>query len=323
MVSSELGTTVTLGDIESARDRVKDHLVRTPTLTSDELSRATNCRLSLKAENLQRTGSFKPRGALNAVSMLPLEDRPRGVVTFSAGNHGQALAWAANRLGIACTVFMAQNAVPTKMEAIRGFGAEIRQRETMQQAFEEMEETIEAMGAILISPFADPHVIAGQGTVGLEILEDVPEVDQLIVPIGGGGLISGVATAVASRRPGVRIVGVEPEGAPTVKAAIDAGAPVRLEHVNTIADGLAAPFTTELNMAIIQRYVDDIVLVTEEELVESMRLLMRHCRILPEPAGAATLAALITGKAGVPVGAETVAVVSGGNVDLQKLKTLL
>lgn len=314
---------VTFADIEAARDRIHGLVVRTPLFPNEALSRLTNCRLSLKAENFQKTGAFKARGALNAVALLSPEERNRGVVTFSAGNHGQGLAFAASRMGAACTVFMAQNAVPTKVEAIRSLGAETRQYPTIQEAVEQMESMRRDTGAMFVSPFGDPAIIAGQGTVGLEIVEDLPGVEQLIVPIGGGGLISGISIAMATLRPGVRIVGVEPEGAPTMSGALEAGSPVRLEQVSTVADGLAAPFTSDLNLSIVKQYVDDVVIVTDDEIIESMRLILHHAKLLAEPAAAAGVAALATGKAAVPVGAETVSIITGGNIDLPKLKSLL
>jgi len=321
--SSSMHETVSFDDIVDARKRIESQIVRTPVIQNEALSRLTNCRLTLKAENFQKTGAFKARGALNAVALLTPEERRQGVVTFSAGNHGQGLAFAARMFGVACTVFMAHTAAPAKVEAVRGYGADIQQRLTIQEAFTAMESMRQETGAVFVSPFGDMRVIAGQGTVGLEIVEDVANVEQIIVPIGGGGLIGGVAIALATLRPDARIVGVEPEGAPTMTAALNAGEPVQIERVSTIADGLAAPFTTELNLAIVQKHVDDVVLVTEDEIAEAMRLLLHHGKLLSEPAAAASLAALMTGKAAVPVGAESVAVVTGGNIDLPKLKTLL
>jgi threonine dehydratase len=311
---------VSLAGIYEARKRIDGHVVRTPMLTNEALSRAASCRLQLKCENFQRTSSFKTRGATNAIAQLTEEERQRGVATFSAGNHGQALAYAAGHAGVACTVFSTENAVPAKMEAIRSLSAETRQYPTMQQAFEALEAMSRETGTLIVSPFADPPVIEGQGTVGLEILEDVPDVEQVIVAIGGGGLIAGIAVALRALKPDVRIVGVEPEGAPTLTRALEAGKPVKLETVSTIADGLAAPFTNPLNVAIVQEHVDDVVLVTDDEIVEAMLMLLRVGKLVAEPAGSAALAALLTGKAAVPTGAETVAIVSGGNVDTALLK---
>lgn len=312
-----------LADIYAAKIRIAPYLWRTPLFSSGTLSRMTGTTLRLKAEHLQRTGSFKTRGAINAVLQLPPEARTRGVVTFSAGNHGQGLAYAAQLAGVRCTVFMAQGAVPSKVEAIRGYGAEVRFGPSITEAYAAMERFTEESGATFVSPFAHPHIMAGQGTVGLEILEDFPEVEQIVVGIGGGGLIAGVALAVKAIRPDVRIVGVEPEHSSAVSQALRAGAPVRIERNETIADGLAAPFTTELPLAIIQRYVDDVVLVSDEEILSAMRLILGRTKQLIEPAGAAATAALLTNKAAVPHGANTVAILSGGNIDLNRLKSVL
>jgi len=324
MASSDVETAgVAFADVPEARERISAHVVRTPQLASDSLSQSTGVRLTIKAENLQRTGSFKVRGALNAVLQLSDAERQRGLVTMSAGNHGAGLAYAALQLATACTVFMAENAVPSKVAAIRGYGAEVIMRPTIQEAVAAMEALIAESGATFVSPFGDPAIVAGQGTVGLEILEDVPELEQIIVPIGGGGLISGLAVVLKELKPEVRIVGVEPVGAPTMSSALSEGKPVRLGSVSTIADGLAAPFTSELNLGLVQRYVDDVVLVTEDEIAAAMRPVLEQTKLVAEPASAAGLAALMTGKAGVPTGAETVLIFTGGNVDLARLKALL
>jgi threonine dehydratase len=312
-----------LADIYAAKIRIAPYLWRTPLFESATLSSLTGTNLRLKAENLQRTGAFKARGAINAVLQLTEDERARGVVTFSAGNHGQALAYAARLAGVRCTVFMAENAVPVKVDAIRSYGAETRFGPSIHEAYGLMEQFAAASGAVFISPFAGAPVIAGQGTVGLEILEDFPEVEQIVVAIGGGGLLSGIALAVKAIRPDIRIVGVEPEGANAMWRALKAGEPVRLEKIETIADGLAAPFTTELPLAITQRYVDDVVLVTDEEILAAQRLILARTKQLVEPAGAAGVAALMTGKAAVPHGANTAAILSGGNIDLARLKSVL
>jgi threonine dehydratase len=322
-MASETPLPVTIDDVYAARDRLAALLPRTPLLPSRTLGQLTGTTLRLKTENLQRTGSFKTRGALNAVLQLAPDQRARGVVTFSAGNHGQALAYAATSAGVRCTVFMAQNAVPAKVEAIRGYGAEVRFGATIGEAFEAMEAFRRDSGATFVSPFADPAVIAGQGTVALEILEDWPEVEQIVVPGGGGGLISGVAVAARALRPDLRIVGVEPEGSTAVLQGLRAGHPVRIERNETIADGLSAPFTAELNLAIVQRDVDDMVIVTDDEISEALRLILARTKLLVEPAGAAAVAALLTGKAAAPHGANTVAILSGGNIGLDRLKALL
>src|SRR3954469_15596642 len=234
--------TVTLDDVRSAAVRIAPYVHRTPLFDTATLSRLTGTRLGLKAENLQRTGAFKARGALNAVLSLSSEQRERGVVTLSAGNHGQGLAYAARIAGVRCVVFMPENAVPTKVAAIKEYGAEARFAPSMETVFAAMDDYREAHGLHFVHPFGDPDIIAGQGTVGLEIMEDSPDVETIAVCVGGGGLLAGIAVAAKALNPAVRIVGVEPEGAPAVTRSLIAGYPVTIEKVTTIADGLAAPF---------------------------------------------------------------------------------
>jgi len=314
---------VTFQSVLDARKRIMPHLRRTPILTSSALSQLTGTDLALKAELFQRTGSFKARGALNAALLLSPEQRARGVITLSAGNHGVGLSFAASMVGTRAVIFMPRNAVPTKVEAIRAYGGEAHYAPSMEEIFPLMESYQREHGLTFVSPFSDPAIIAGQGTVGLEILEDVPNVETIVVPVGGGGLISGIALAVKSQRPDVRVIGVEPEGANIVKRSLESGKPEMATTISTIADGLAAPFAGELSQAVIEHYVDDVVLVTDDEIVQALRLVLERAKVLVEPAGAASVAALLTGKAGVRTGGRTVAVLSGGNVDRAKLKTLL
>lgn len=317
------GLPVSLADVTEARERIGDTLPRTPLLSTQTLGRMSNTTLHLKAENLQRTGSYKVRGMLNAMRLLTDEQKGRGVVTFSAGNAGAGLAWAAREAGTDATVYMMKGATQSKVDAIRSYGANTIFGEDIATAFAMMEQAIAQDGKTFISPFADPPLIAGQGTVGLEILEDRPQVEAIVVPIGGGGLISGLAVAVKSLRPDVRIIGVEPVGADVMRRSLDAGSAQRLDKVQTVADGLAAPFTTETNLSIIRALVDDIVLVTDDEIIAALKLILERTKLLPEPSGAAGVAALLTGKAGLPHGTDTVAVLSGGNIDLARLKTFL
>ena len=314
---------VTLDDVRAAQGRIRPHLHRTPLIHTATLSRMTHTDLWLKAEVFQKTGSFKTRGALNAVLQLTPEQRARGVVTISAGNHGQGLAWAASMVGARCVVFMPEHAIPTKVEAIKGYGAECRFAPSMEQVFPAMEAYQQEHGLTYVPPFSDPAIIAGQGTVGLEILEDLPDVEAVVVPVGGGGLLAGIALAVKSVKPEVRVVGVEPEGACAVKQSLETGQLVTLTHIDTIADGLAAPFAGAVSQAIIERYADDIVLVSDEEIITALRLIVERAKVVVEPSGAAAVAALLAGKAGVPQGAKTVAILSGGNVDRATLKSLL
>lgn len=310
-------------DIRDARLRIMPHLQRTPMLVSSTLSRMTRTNLGLKAEIFQKTGSFKTRGALNAALQLTPEQRDHGLITISAGNHGQGLAWAGSRVGARTVVFMPATAVPTKVEAIRGYGAEPKFAEDVTSMLDEMEQYRVEHDMTFISPFADPAIIAGQGVVGLEILEDMPDVENVIVPVGGGGLISGIAVAIKNQRPDVRIVGVEPEGADIVRRSLDAGRPLRANRVETIADGLAAPFAGELSQAIIGHYVDDVIRVSDMAIIDALRLILDRCKVLVEPSGAAALAGLLSGQTGAAPESRTVVVLSGGNVDRERLKTLL
>lgn len=314
---------VTLDDVYEARERIMPHLHRTPLLTSHTLSRMTNTDLLLKAEIFQKTGSFKPRGALNAAMKLGDEQKARGIITLSAGNHGQGIAFAARLVGSRAVVVMPQTAVPTKVEAIRGYGAEVRFAPSVETLVETMEAIRDEQGLTYISPYDHPDIIAGQGTIGLEILEDCPDVESIIVPIGGGGVLAGIAMAVKSLKPDVRIVGVEPEGANTVKRSLESGRLEKLEKVNTIADGLAAPVAGALCQAVIQHYVDDIVLIGDDEIMNAMRLILFRAKLLVEPAGAAATAALLSGKCAVQVGGRTVSLLTGGNIDEARLAKLL
>ena len=270
--------------------------------------------LRLKLELFQKTGSFKPRGAFCAIAALSPADRERGVIAVSAGNHAQAVAYAAALAGTRSVVVTWRTASQVKLDAAAAYGAEVlRLGDTPLEAFEEMYRVRDERGLVLIHPFDDPHLLAGQGTVGLEVLEDVPDVGTVVVPIGGGGLISGVAIALRHARPGVRIVGVEPEGAPTLTRALAAGEPVSLESISTIADGLSAPFAGALTYAAVRDLVDDVVLVTDDEIRHAMRLLALRAKVVAEPAAAAGLAALLAGRV-APAAGPVVVVVSGGNV---------
>jgi threonine dehydratase len=213
--------------------------------------------------------------------------------------------------------------VPTKVEAIRGYGAETMFSENMEGVFDAMEAYRAEHDMTFVSPFSDPAIIAGQGVVGLEILDDMPDVQNVIVPVGGGGLISGIALAIKSLRPDVRVVGVEPVGANIVRKSLDAGKPEAADRIDTIADGLAAPFAGELSQAVISHYVDDVILVTDDEIRDALQLILGRVKVLVEPAGAAALAGLLSGKTGAAPRSNTVVVMSGGNVDRDKLRTLL
>jgi threonine dehydratase len=314
-------TLVTLQDVDAARKVIAGRLHRTPMMTSTYLGERAGVKLWLKMELFQKTGSFKPRGVLNRLSHLTEEEMARGVITLSAGNHAQALAWAARQAGLQATVVMPANAVRSKVEAARGYGAEIVQvdGDLMAACLALKEER----HLTLIHPFDDLHVIAGQGTVGLEIVEDVPDVDCVFVGVGGGGLISGISAVVTAHRPEAQIVGVEPEESDVMIRSLKAGQPIPMHGAQTIADGLNAPFVGRHNLAHTQAFVDEMITVSDDEMVQAMRLLMERCKIVAEPAGAASVAGLLSGRASVPPGATVVCVVSGGNVDRDRLKNLL
>lgn len=321
--ASTLWRSVTIDDVRAARERVMPHLHRTPMLHSRTIGDMAGVELAMKAEIFQRTGSFKARGALNALMQLTDQQKAHGVITMSAGNHGQGIAFAASMVGTRAVVFMPETAVPTKVEAIRGYGAQTQFVPSMEVIFPMMQAYQQEHNLTFVPPYSDPAIVAGQGIVGLEILEDEPDVDTVIVPVGGGGLISGVALAVKSLRPDVRVIGVEPVGANIVKRSLEAGTPQQAGHIDTVADGLAAPFAGELTQAIIGRYVDDVVLVEDAEIVDALKLILSRAKVLVEPAGAAATAALLTGKAGVERGSRVVTLLSGGNIDEARLKSLL
>ena len=316
-------TDVTLQDVLDARVRIMPHLHRTPLLTSATISAQAGMNVGLKAELFQKTGSFKARGALNAALTLSPAQRAKGMITISAGNHGQGLAFAGSMVGTRTVVFMPKTAVPTKVDAIRGYGAEAMFSDDMEGVFELMEAYRAEHDLTFVSPFSDPAIIAGQGVVGLEILEDMPDVHNVIVPVGGGGLISGIALAIKSQRPDVRVVGVEPVGANIVRQSLDAGRPLAAGRIDTIADGLAAPFAGDLSQAVIEHWVDDVILLDDEEIIAAMQLILSRCKVLVEPAGAAATAALLSGRTGAAPGSNTVVILSGGNVDATRLKALL
>jgi len=310
--------TVGLADAQRARTAIARHVQRTPLVSSHSLGERIGAEAYLKLENLQRTGSFKVRGALYAMSRLSPEARRAGVVTMSAGNAAQAIAYAGRAQGVHVTVVMPESAPKTKIEATRAYGGEIRFASEMTKLLPMVQE-LQAQGLHFLHPFDDDDVIAGHASIGMEIVEDVPDVDLIVVGVGGGGLISGVAVGAKGLRPSVRIVGVEPEGAQGVRKALDAGQVVRLPSVNTVADGLAAPFAGERNLEIIKRAVDDVVVISDAAIIDGLQFLVARARIVAEPAGAAAVGALLDGAVRAGPGERVVAIVSGGNIDPERL----
>ena len=285
--------------------------------------RLADGRVYVKAEHLQKTGSFKPRAALSKLTSLTPEERAAGVITLSAGNAAQAYAWAGSVEGVSVTVTMPARAVRSKVEASRDYGAEvILHGDHVGETLTRMQELIDERGLTLVHPFDDPEVIAGNGSAGLEILEDLPDVDVVVVGVGGGGFISGVATALKESRPGIRVYGVEPEGSDALSKAIEAGHVVRIDPVS-VADGLGAPFAGEWTLPICSRYVDEIVLLDDATILSGLRFAAERMKQVLEPAGAAALAALLSGRIPIGDGDRVCVVASGGNVERSRLGEFL
>ena len=303
----------------AAREAIGGRLLRTPTFRSTTLGELTGARVFLKAELFQKTGSFKPRGVLNNLAALSREERERGVISISAGNHAQALAWGANTEGIDVLLVMWQGVSQAKIDATRGYGATVDlEAHDPTEAFERLETLQEQTGRTLVHPFDHPLTIAGQGTVGLEIVEDLPESTTIVVPVGGGGLISGIALAAQHRR----VIGVEPELSPAMHEALKAGTPVPVQP-QSIADGLSAPFAGTHCLEICDERVETVVLVTEEEIHTGMRFLYTRAKLACEPAAAVPVAALLAGKIPLQQDETVVAVVSGGNVATETAVAIL
>jgi threonine dehydratase len=315
---------LSLSDIHAARARIAGRVHTTPTLTATRLGDRAGVSLFLKCENLQKTGSFKVRGALNRLSQLDDRECAAGVITFSAGNHAQALAWAAKAAGVHAVVVMSNVAVAGKVAASRGYGAEVVQSGANGlEALERAREIQGERGLIFIHPFDDEGIAAGAGTVSLELMDQVPDLDVVVVPIGGGGLISGQLVALKETNPKIRVYGVEPTGAAAMRKSLDAGRAIQLESVDTIADGLAAPMAGNINFEIVRWYVDDVVLVSDDEIRSATADLLFSAKLLAEPAGATAIAAILSGAIPLRSGERVAAIISGGNADADKLKSVM
>ncbi len=340
---------IPLADIQAAAVRIEGRVARTPLLHSRTAARwietrqgirlggagladrpgedaapaAGDARLFVKAEHLQVTGSFKSRGAVNRVLTMTPGERARGIVTMSAGNHAGAVAYAAAAAGITVTVVMPTGASRAKAEAARGYGATVELHGAdVGETFQRLQQLQLEQGSFFVPPFDDPDVIAGQGTIGLEILEDLPDVDVVVVGVGGGGLISGVAAAIRQARPSVRIYGVEPRGSDALSRGLIAGAPVSIRP-QSIADGLGAPFAGVWTIDLCRRYVDEVLLVDDAVIADGMRFALGRMKQLLEPAGAAALGAVLAGVMPIRDGDVVCVIASGGNVDLDRLPMLL
>lgn len=315
---------VTLAEIRAAHERIRDGIYLSPCAYSENLSQSLGCRLSLKLENLQMTGAFKERGALNKILTLTEKQRNAGIVAASAGNHAQGVARAAKHLGIEATIVMPETTPLAKILGTENFGATVvLSGSSYDEAFAKASELQEAHGYTFIHAFDDPEVIAGQGTIGLELLEQAPNMDVLVVPIGGGGLIAGIATAVKSVRPEVRIIGVEADIVADMKECLKVGRLTPLPPAKSLADGIAVALVGSLTFPLVQRYVDEIVTVTEEEIANSILVLLEREKTVAEGAGAVGVAALWNGRIQDVSGKNVVAVLSGGNIDMTMLSRII
>jgi threonine dehydratase len=312
--------TVTLEAVRAAKRRIAQEIIRTPLALSGSASERAGLPVFLKLESFQRTGAFKARGALSKVTTFSPEERQRGIICASSGNHGLGVAYAAARFGARGIVVLPENANPHKTSLLKKLGAEVvHYGITSDERQEKVNQLCAEYGYSQVHPFADPVLVAGQGTVGLEILEDLPDVDEVYVPIGGGGLISGIAVAIKEQRPQTRIYGVEPEHSNAMTEALQHDGPFPLPRVETIADGLAARVTEALNLSIVRRYVDEVILVRDHEILEAMLFLLEEGKILAEPSGAASFAGLMANS---KRRGRAVVVVSGGNITRQQIEAL-
>jgi len=314
----------TLADVRAAGARIAGKVHRTPLLSAASLGRRAGVSVYLKCESFQKTGSFKARGALNKVLSLGEPERAQGIVTVSAGNHAQAVAWAAASVGAPCVVVMPGDAPRSKVDAVRGYGAEIVFHDNRDTLFVKLAEVRDARGLTFVHPFDDPVVLAGAGTAGLEIVEELSDVDVVIVPVGGGGLLGGVATAVKGLRPATRIVAVELAAGPGMAPALAAGKPVPVPRpTGTLADGMTPPFVGALPLDIVRAHGVELMTVTEDEILGAMRELATRAKLVTEGSGAAATAALLSGRIALPPEARVAVMVSGGNVDPERLAKVL
>ncbi|MBZ4688639.1 MAG: hypothetical protein PWQ96_2292 [Clostridia bacterium] len=314
---------VTKKDIIGAREAIKDKVHYTPVFHSTILSKQCGYNLYMKAENLQKTGSFKIRGATNRLTNALNEGSLPGVITASSGNHGQAVAYVAQKAKVPCTVVMPENAPQAKIDAAKNYGAEIIFcGTTSQERLDKAQKLANEKGHLYIPPYDHPHIIAGQGTIGLEILEQVSDVQAVLVPIGGGGLLSGIVTAIKESAPQVKVYGVEPQFSNSMYISLQEGKITARDTIDTIADGLRSKQPGDLTFPIVKKYVDDILLVTDEEIIKTMKLIMQYQKLVVEPSGATATAAVLFNK--LPSKYKTVtSIISGGNIDFSRLASLI
>ncbi len=313
---------LTLRDFEEVRARIAPHIRHTPLLASRQLSEATGFDVRLKAECFQRVGSYKIRGPLNKFALMPEEDKRRGVVCSSAGNHAQGVALAARIHGMRAVICMAENATPAKIAATKGYGGEVVLHGTIwDEANEKALELVRTQGLTYVHPFDDPQLIAGQGTLGLEVVQDWPALDAIVVPIGGGGLIAGVCQAIKAHNPKTKVIGVESSDGPAMQQSVEAGS-LQTIDCRTIIDGLRVRRAGVLNFEMVQRHVDEIVALPDRDIFEAMIWVMERCKLVVEGAAAAPVAAMLHGLIKVRPGSKVVGVLSGGNLNLDPLRGL-
>jgi threonine dehydratase len=315
--------TITLADIEAAQDRVRGVALHTPLVYSRTLSQASGREVFLKLENLQTTGSFKLRGALNRLILLKERGEGERVVAASAGNHAQGVAFAASSLGIPATIIMPLGASISKQMATRSYGAEvILHGRDLSEALEKARELV-GQGYIFIHPYDDPEVMAGQGALGLEVLEDLPGVDTVLVPVGGGGLAAGTALALKSKKPGIKVIGVQTAAVPSLAVALDKGVPAPVPANSTLADGIQVPLVGSRTFPLLKELLQEVVLVREMEIAQALLFLLEGKKVLAEGAGAVTTAAFLIPLKSRDLGKQVVLVVSGGNIDIPVLERVL
>lgn len=311
---------ITIEGIKKAQKIISQYVIKTPLIYSGYFSELSSNNVYLKLENFQITGSFKIRGAMNKLCCIEPETGKKGIITRSAGNHGKAVAYGCKLKGYPCTIVMPYSSPDNKIAAIKELGAKIIFHDDIKTLHIKTDEIARNEGLTFIHSYDDPAIIAGQGTVALEIIQDLPQVDAAVMGIGGGGLIGGVSTALKSLKPGSIIIGVEPEGAATMTEGLKAGKPTVPSKIDTIADGLKPPNAGQLNIEIAKKLVDQVILLPDHEIITAVKILLNEAKILAEPAGAAALSLLINNKLDLK-GKNIVFIISGGNLDLQRLKS--
>ena len=308
---------INIADIKKAYSNISSNIHRTPISTSTYLSQKFHSNFFFKQELFQKTGSFKIRGVLNKLSSLTSDQLQNGVISLSSGNHAQAVAYGSKIYNISSTIVMPAYSTKSKIEATKGYGAKVII--TDEDLISVVNEIQKGTNATLIHPFDDDYIIAGQGTLGLEITEDMPDIDHIFTAIGGGGLISGICIAMKAHNPKIKIIGIEPEGADGMRQSLEKKKPVTLDSINTIADGLSAPFIGKRNFEIVQKHIDQLITVSDKEIIESMWLIFERTKLFVEPSAAAGLAPILFDKYKLPINSKAMFILCGGNIDKEKL----